>query len=69
MEMDPKITYLCHVRLLLEYACPIWGSQVQSPENLSFAIETVQKRGAKIILGANYLTYVSILKLLKILSP
>ena len=56
--------YVKQVRSHLEYAIPVWHSALTGDQRLQ--IERVQKSALRIILGAQYTSYTSALKILKI---
>ena len=64
----PKIhslrVYLSFIRLLLEYACPVWHWQLSN--ELSDKIESVQKRSLRIIYKQGKIPYSFLLKAARI---
>ena len=52
--------YHKHVRRILEYAAPVWHSSLTGEDRLK--LERVQKTALHIILGENYKSYSSALK-------
>ena len=56
--------YTSYIKLILEYACPVWHSSITKEQIHS--IERVQKRVCRIILGSQYNNYYDALVQLKI---
>ncbi|XP_071947377.1 uncharacterized protein [Antedon mediterranea] len=52
--------YKSFIRPIIEYACPTWHSSLTS--ELSFDLESVQKRFLRILLGRRYYSYTAALK-------
>lgn len=63
-----KTAYLTYIRPILEYACPVWGPQVQNTAYMSEVLESVQKRAVKAILSDQYTDYESALSQLNLPS-
>ena len=54
-EKELKDVYIKQIRIILEYAVPVWNSSITKIENTD--IERVQKVALHVILGMNYTNY------------
>jgi len=52
---DLTLVFCGFIRPILEYACPVWHPGITSAQ--SRAIENVQKRACRMILGSTYVSY------------
>ena len=64
--LDMVAVYTCYIRPILEYASQVWHSSINDQQTR--AIENIQKRAARIILGLRYDSYVTALEVLGIPS-
>ena len=63
---DMVTVYTCYIRPILEYACPVWHTSITDAQ--TNAIEFVQKRALRIILGRDYTSYSVALSICKLPS-
>ena len=63
-----RIACLTYIRPILEYACPVWGPQVNNTIYLSDQLESIQKRAVKVILCDAFTEYKLALSTLQIPS-
>ena len=63
-----RIAYLSYIRPILEYACPVWGPQVNNTIYLSDQLESIQKRAVETILCDAFTEYKLALSTLQIPS-
>ena len=61
---DLKDVYTKQIRSILEFAVPVWHSSLTGEDRLN--IERIQKSALHIILGDDYLSYNSALKVMKL---
>ena len=59
---DIVAVFIAYVRPILEYACQVWHTSITQQQSL--AIERVQKRACRIVLGSQYTTYADALECL-----
>ena len=67
LPYDDLLTiYMCYIRPVIEYAAPVWNGGLT--KNQITRLERVQKRVLRVIIGARYSTYDTVLDELKIES-